>query len=122
MFDFNKRLMDFDWNDGQAYTVEYKIKKEGYELKNTAKVAEANNGHKVGLESKVKFNADFANGFDAECKIKNNGELVGEFKSNYLKQFEGFDGVQLAAKVTNGTKSAPMQVGMNFNNASFIYS
>ena len=30
MFDFNKRLMEFDWNDGQAYTVEYKIKKDGY--------------------------------------------------------------------------------------------
>jgi len=100
MFDFNKRLMDFDWNDGQAYTLEYKIKKEKYELKNTAKVGEGNNGHKVGLESKVKFNIEEFGGLESECKIKNNGEISGEIKSDYLKAFEGFDGVQLAAKFT----------------------
>jgi hypothetical protein len=85
MFDFNKRLMDFDWNDGQAYTLEYKIKKEKYELKNTAKVGEGNNGHKVGLESKVKFNIEEFGGLESECKIKNNGEISGEIKSDYLK-------------------------------------
>jgi len=108
MFDFNKRLMEFDWNDGQAYTVEYKIKQDGYELKNTAKVGEMNNGQKVGLESKVKFNVKEFGGLDAECKIKNNGEVVGELKSDYLKQFEGFDGVQLAGKMTAGAKTAPL--------------
>jgi len=44
-----------------------------------------NNGHKVGLESKIKFNFKELNGGVSECKIKNNGELVAEMKSDYLK-------------------------------------
>jgi len=30
MFDFNKKLMEFDWNDGQAYTVEHKVKQDAF--------------------------------------------------------------------------------------------
>lgn len=56
MFDFNSTIMEREWIDGQQYQMEYKVKRDGFEFKNVAKVAEPKDGsHKVALEVENKF-------------------------------------------------------------------
>jgi hypothetical protein len=39
----------------------------------------------VSLEHKTKFTGDALNGYEAEIKIKNNGEIASDFKWDLLK-------------------------------------
>lgn len=92
--------MELEWNDGQYAVVEHKTKGDGWDFKNTAKFGEAgkDGAHKVALEWKGKIKMKQFGGMTSELKVKNSGEFTAETWCDYLKQFEGFDGVQLYAK------------------------
>lgn len=43
-----------------------------------------------------------------EAKLKNNGEMAGDVKSDFLKKYEGFENVRLLLKGTYNTNATPM--------------
>lgn len=61
------------------------------EFTHTAKVGESKvtESAKVSLEHKTKWVSKEYGGFDCEFKLKNNGELACDFKSDYLKVSQG---------------------------------
>lgn len=100
MFKWNKNVMEDDWNDGQAYMVKLATKNGPAEFTTTAKVAEEKSAaHKLALEWKNKYvDKDALGGLDFEVKVKNSGEVAADYKSDVLKQYEGFENVRLLYK------------------------
>lgn len=61
------------------------------EFTHTVKVAEPKgDAHKVSLEHKTKWVTKEMGGMETEAKLKNNGELACDVKSDYLKVSSGF--------------------------------
>jgi len=120
LFKWNKQIMEDDWNDGQTYVLKTTSKCGDAELTNTAKVADQkNDAHKVALEHKTKFvNKEVLNGLETEFKLKNSGEVAYECKSDYLKQFEGFENVRLLGKGALNKNQIPLTAGVSFMNNS----
>jgi len=62
LFDFNRELMDDDYNDGQLYVVKHKKKAGSVEFATTVKVSDPKSGEsKLAVEEKLK------------CKVKEFG-------------------------------------------------
>ena len=76
------------------YLLEIDSKLFVQEFTTTAKVAEpVKDSHKFALEQKVKWtssgpNTELPGAFDCEFKFKNNGEIHGDLKYDYLKVSE----------------------------------
>lgn len=87
LYDFNREVMEDDFNDGQKYVVKWKKKlDQGTEFATTVKVGEAKEGaHKVAVEEKIKTKMSEMGGLQAECKFKNSGEVSYEVESDCLK-------------------------------------
>jgi len=86
LFNWNKCLMEDDWNDGQLLTMKLKNKAKNHENAVTFKVAEAKDGkHKLAAEDKMKFKMSELGGIETEVKVKNNGSMSYEFESNCLQ-------------------------------------
>lgn len=114
--------MEDDWNDGQAYVVKTTHKGGDAEYTTTSKVAEPKgDAHKVALEAKNKWTSKAYNGFVVETKLKNSGEVYCDGKSDYLKQFEGFEDVRLLSNVQYNTKALPMAFGFSYMPKTFKF-
>jgi len=119
IFKWNKQLMEDDWNDGQAYVVKHVMKGDDTEFTTTAKVGEAKgDSHKVSLEHKMKLNQtkDNAYPFDSEIKLKNNGEIHADVKSDFLKSYEGLEHVRVITKGCYNTNATPWSLGFSYMN------
>ena len=86
LFNFNRELMEDDYNDGQKYMVKWKKKAGTTEFATTVKVGDAKDGsHKLAVEEKVKAKFTEAGGVQIECKFKNSGDYTYEVESDCLK-------------------------------------
>lgn len=122
LFDWNRDLMDDDFNDGQAYVVKHKLKipESKSEFGTTVKVGHASGGSsKLAVEEKFKTKVDDFGGLEFETKFKSNGDISGEIESNYLRKYEGFEGVQLVMKndISKGVHQG--KFGFEFDNDYF---
>jgi len=87
MFDWNRGLMEDDWNDGQQYVFKMKNKSaSGQEFGTTLKVGEAKSGaHKVAFEEKMKCKVSEFGGWETECKFKSSGDVDYKMEMNFPK-------------------------------------
>ena len=86
LFNWNRCLMEDDWNDGQHLTMKLKNKAKHHESATTFKVAEVKDGkHKLAAEEKMKLKMTELGGLEMEVKVKNSGAMSYEFESNCLQ-------------------------------------
>lgn len=86
LFNFNRDLMEDDYNDGQKYVVKWKKKAGSTEFATTVKVGDAKEGaSKLAVEEKLKLKMKEAGGIQLESKIKNSGDVTYELESDCLK-------------------------------------
>lgn len=87
MFEWNRGLMEDDWNDGQQYVVKMKNKSSsGQEFGTTVKVGEAKSGsHKLAVEEKFKWKMTEFGGWEGEAKVKSSGDLDYKHEWNFPK-------------------------------------
>jgi len=87
LYNWNRCLMEDDWNDGQQVVVKDKRKAGECEFATTAKIAEPSKldgKYKIVLEEKLKHKISELGGNEMETKIKNNGQVSFEIKNNSL--------------------------------------
>jgi len=86
LFNFNRDLMEDDYNDGNKYVVKWKKKAGKTEFATTVKVGDAKEGvSKLAVEEKIKAKFTEAGGIQIETKIKNSGDVAYEIESDCLK-------------------------------------
>jgi hypothetical protein len=107
LFDWNRELMDDDYNDGQQFVVKHKKKAGNCEFGSTVKIGEQKDGkNKLAVEEKIKVKLkDFMGGVQSECKLKNNGDLVYECESDCLKV--SYQTFHLTLSGYRGTRGSP---------------
>jgi len=87
LFNWNRKIMEDDWNDKQHLTIKAKTKANGNDFATTVKMGDTakDGAYPLAVEQKLKVKAKEAGGHELEMKFKNSGAISYEYECNALK-------------------------------------